>query len=313
MKIFRLILCILLLSALLLAPPYLTRMARRDFFAEHRRLTEPSFSGTVTLYHIVSDRTHTGSLTNWLSTMAEKYEKRNKGTHILVEGMTEPFFLERISYGRIPDGVSFFSGVIDAEDLKLSESTPVLLKEGLFDLDRAVPYCYSGYCSVETDLPKAPMPEEDTVAALLCKAEAGVVTDFRSAGDCVRNEEFGASYRIKSVGNYTDQVGWLGVWKTAGEEQSKALCGFYDFLREEAQQQTLCGLGAFSVLDGVEDAAPQSDWKDIYAAYRTVLTPDPFALCRNRDALGEDAHLAKEGDPEAKARFEERMAQILNK
>ena len=60
MKVFRVILCILLLTAMTFAPPYLARQSRRDFFAELSAREKPEFTGTVVLYHIVSKRTCTG-------------------------------------------------------------------------------------------------------------------------------------------------------------------------------------------------------------------------------------------------------------
>ncbi|MBR0424621.1 MAG: hypothetical protein IJK01_00670 [Clostridia bacterium] len=314
MKVVRIVLCILLLSALLIAPPFLSDMARKDFFAEKRKLPIPEFSGTVTLYHIVSDRTYAGSLTSWLESNAKLYEKKHKGTHIIIEGMTEPYYLERIQYGRVPDAYSFFSGILEEDLLQPFETEQISLKTGLNDLENAVPYCYSGYCAIESNSNDAPLPEGDPIATVLMNSNAqGVITDFRSAGDCLRRETYGSSYSVSSCGNFTDQVCWLGIDRRTDEEKAHVLADFFAFLRAPLQQQTLSHLGAFSVLQSVTDTAPLREWKEIYTGYQTVTTVDPFQLARNRGALTADAEKAQGGDTEAWIRFQSRIEQILCK
>ncbi len=323
MKYFRIILCILLLFALAFSPRYLIEQSRRDFFAEVRRREPPSFVGTLVLYHIVSERTYAGSVTAWLQTQADAYGKKHKGTHILVEGMTEPLFWERIEYGRVPDGYSFFSGTLPTDRLREMETKTCDLRDGLADTAYAVPYFYSGYARLSTEQKSVSLPAQNDIAAMMASQPNGdvknkmpipqtsVVTDLRAAGDALRNEQYGESYAVEPVGNYTASVCWLGIQKGIDNARAEALQGFYDYVRSQSVQQKLGTLGAMSVLAYVEDAVPHAAMKDIYAGYQTVMTPDPFRLQAEKDTLISDAALALNGDEDAERRFQSRMQEVL--
>ncbi len=321
MKPFRICVCILLLAAFAFSPRYLVEQSRRDFFAELRRKDPPGFAGTLVLYHIVSERTYAGSVTAWLQTQADAYGKKHKGTHILVEGMTEPLFWERIAYGRVPDGYSFFSGTLPKDRLQALDAEIVALRPGLFDTAYAVPYFYSGNARLSTEQSKVPLPLQKEIAAMMAEKPGetdtppvpayAVVADLRTVGDALRNEQYGESYTTGSVGNYTDAVCWLGVQSGVSKERTEALRGFYSYLRTEAVQQKLGAIGAMSVLTSVEDAVPNPMLKNIYAAYVTVRTPEPFRLQAERDALLADAVAGLSGDADAARRFTERMTSLL--
>ena len=315
MKVFRIVTSLLLIALLCLSP-YFWKQSQRDFFAELNSTEPPHFSGTVTLYHIVSERTYAGSLTNWLQMCADQYEKKHRGTHIQVEGMTEPYYLERVEYGRLPDAYSFFSGTLSEDALQPILMTSEGLREGLFDTAYAVPYCFTGYASIRSDQNDAPMPEPDPAATIIMEngaEENAVITDLRSIGDRLRDESGGGSYSISAAGNYTDAVCWLGIAKGAPELYADALRGFFAYLQEAAQQRTLSQLGAFSVLDTVEPESAYTWMKDLSESYKTVSTFDPFRMAAQRDALISDAWAAISGDSEAKTRFQERIKQILRK
>ena len=311
MKILRIVLCVLLPLLLLLGPVYFWRQAQSDFFAEVRKREPQPEYGTVTLYHIVSARTYSGSLTNWLRLCAERYEKKHKGTHIEVEGMTEESYRERVAYGRLPDGYSFFSGTIDRESLQPIGLTSENLRAGLFDSEYAVPYCVTGYAAIRTEQSDVPLPEPNPIASLMNEGADGTICDWRSIGDRLRDESFGGLYTVEAIGNFTDAVCWLGIARDASEQTANALREFFVFLLDEAQQRTLGQLGAIPARDdvAVEYAAPFQ--KELASAYETVQTVDPFLLAAQRDALQSDAEAAYAGDAEAERRFQDRMMQIL--
>ena len=314
MRIFRILLCIALLAALLLAPPFLMRMARRDFFADIYRIEAPKTVGTVTIYHIVSARTYAGSLTTWLQLQAERYEKKHKGVRFVIEGMTEPYYLERVEYGRLPDAYSFFSGALTEDALQPIGMTVDGLREGIQNTDYAVPYCFSGYAALTASQEKVPMPEANPLAARMAARNGietqGVVCDLRAIGDRLRDTSYGGSYAVSAVGNFTDQVCWLGIARDTSAEKAEALRGFFAFLCTESRQRTLGQLGAFPATN-VEAEGLSPELKPIAEAYRTVQTVDPFAYAGARDAVAADAAAADAGDAEADARLQARMVQIL--
>ena len=312
MKIRRLFLCILLLLTAVFGPNYLVPLAQRDFFAEQYRRDPPKFSGTIVLYHIVTQRTYSGSVTDWLQAQADAYEKKHRGVHILVEGMTEPYFLQRLEYDRLPDGYSFFSGALSEDRLQPIGLTTDGLRSGLFDTAFAVPYLYSGYALLTAGQPKIPIPQTEPIAQLTSEArtEDCVAVALRTLGDRLRDEQYGAAYVTKPIGTFTDAVCWLGIAHDTPEEKAEALRGFYAYLREEKQQQKLFALNAFSVLDSVRDSVAQP-LETIAQVYRSVCTPDPFLWEEQHTALLADATEAMNGSEEARRRFAERLAGIL--
>lgn len=316
MKIFRIILCVLLLAAAVLAPPYLVKMARRDFFASLFEREKPAFSGTVVLYHVASKRTMAGSVTAWLNAQAEAYEKKHRGTFVLIEGMTEEQFAKRIAYGRTADGYSFFSGALYPELFQPIGIASERLREGLFDTEWAVPYLYSGYAAIEAEGGTASLPASDPIAALFDERteKTGSVVSLYEAGRAQSGDgTYGAIGKVEPIGSYTDEVCWLGIGRACDEAHAEALRGFFRFLCDRAQQQTLGALGAFSVREDVKDAIEQSRFRPIAETYRFPKTPDPFLLYGQRDRLMLDAEAALSGDGDAERRFRERMDGILGK
>lgn len=307
-------LCIALLATLLLAPPFLVRMARRDYFADVYRIEPAKTIGTITIYHIVSARTYAGSLTTWLQLQAERYEKKHKGVRFVIEGMSEPYYLERVAYGRLPDAYSFFSGALTEDALQPIGMAAEDLREGLQNTDYAVPYCFSGYAALTASQEKAPMPEANALAARMTAWNGmepqGVVCDLRAIGDRLRDTSYGGSYAVSTVGSFTDQVCWLGIARDTSAEKAEALRGFFAFLCTESRQRTLGQLGAFAATNAeAEGLSPEL--KPIAEAYRTVETVDPFAYAGVRDAVTADVAAADTGDTEAEARLKARMVQIL--
>ena len=138
--------CILLILFLLFSPKYLLSGAKEQYVDTRFVRDQNLYRGTITLYHITRHRPYQGSLTNWLQKRADEYEKKHRGSSIVVEGMSEETFYERIEHGRRADAYSFFSGSVYADLLKTIDGEKNLpLREGLFQTDRCIPYCYSGY------------------------------------------------------------------------------------------------------------------------------------------------------------------------
>ena len=95
--------CILLILFLLFSPKYLLSGAKEQFVDTRFVRDQNLYRGTITLYHITRHRPYQGSLTNWLQKRADEYEKKHRGSSIVVEGMSEETFYERIEHGRRAD------------------------------------------------------------------------------------------------------------------------------------------------------------------------------------------------------------------
>lgn len=309
MKRFRILFSVALLAASVFGTRPLCRALMRE--ETEKTVPRPAYTGSATLYHIVSARTFSGSVTRWLETQAAAYEKKHRGTFIRIEGMNEQTFWERIEYGRVPDGYSFFGGTLDRDRLQPVGLSPEGLREGLPQTEYAVPYCYTGYAALSSDQPKAPLPESDPIARKMAKEpvpDGAAFVDLRTAGDALASEQYGPSYAIAPIGNYTDAVCWLGIDRNTPADKAEALRGFFAFLCSLDRQRQLVSLGAFPVLSEAEDAPAFPALGPFYEAYRTVLTPDPFLLHAERAALTEDVAAS---DERADARFRERMQRIL--
>lgn len=332
-KALRALLGLAIVLYLLLMPPVLAQGRGENFYRQNRLREKSEYAGTFVLYHVAREKTYQGSVTKFLKTLAEGYEKTHYGLHIEVVGMGEEEFLERLSMGREPDLVSFFSGQLPKEQLRSMDwgELPVL-RPGLSAGEYVCPWLFSGYvysapaleageiaegtgCYV-SPLPGAyyklkggDMTLEDYAAG---KAKGGL-TDLRACGDLLHREQGGA-WAAQPAGNFTDQVCYMGVFRRGREGSEECLQGFMHYVLGEKQQGTLSALGAFSVLkEGwghfsaeVPDALEQTD-----RAYETVICPEPFLYYGHRAALLEEAQAFLDGADGAEKRFFERLHVVI--
>ena len=307
---------------LLFTPSQLVKGAQESFQdARFVRDTE-RYTGSILLYHIVRRRPYAGSLTQWLKRRAEAYEKKHKGTYLEIEGMDEKTFLERMEGGRRPDAYSFFSGSMYADRLQTVPDLCVPMRDGLFQTERCIPYCYSGYCRLIRRQDRAEGKTycgDDILAARLNVGENNteeekadiLYLDLRRAGDLIRYRE-GFSLSVpEPIDCFTDAVCWIGVDRETDPEKTAAILDFAAFLLTPESQQTLDALGLFSVRSDVRQTPPDPMLKSIFQVYGTVNTVDPFLWQKYYDALSEDAQMARHGDRDAYRRFANRLRECL--
>ena len=292
----------LILLFLLYAGPRVGEGTGESFYVNNRKLPEPEYAGTITLYHIVTCKTYQGSVTAFLQERAEAFNKRHYGVRIVVTGMGEADFWERMAYGRRADMYSFFSGALYEEQLQAAAFEPEAeLRAGLTITPCAAPWCFSGY--VKTDV-----GESSPIAALANHAE-GTVLDLRAWGDIQRSGEMVAD--AAPAGPFTDQACYLGVARDTDPEKVRWCCLFYAFLTSEPTQKMLPALGAFSVRTDVPCPYGNALLLDLDRAYKQVIVPDPFAYHTHREKLLAEATAALAGDEAAKNSFFQRLAIVI--
>lgn len=327
MRVLRIIGSICIALYLIFAPRMLFSGVEVDRIQQLHTIPEPQFQGTALLYHVVSDRTYTGSVTNWLKDQAKKFEEENDGAHLMIEGMCENDFYERIAYGRTADGYSFFSGSLYADLLQPIELESPVLRSGLSLTELAVPYFYTGKVLVtsEKDRSLADLHAEGKLACsyldlarLQLQNEAipqenatAWYTDWYTAHTLLIDDEGGGQRSLCAVDSYTDAVCWLGLSRECGTEQARILSAFYAYLLEEKPQRSVNAFGACSVREDVADAACDPALEPLMQTYQTVVTPHPFRYAAEYDALRTDAELSVRGDAYAMTRFHERLRHLL--
>lgn len=323
MKIMRIVLCIGMILFLVFTPKTLVEGAQRSF-VDQRFVRDPNrIQRSVVLYHIVRHRPYAGSLTQWLKARAAGYEKKHKGVYIEIEGMDEKHFFERLENGRRPDGYSFFSGTMYPDRLKPIDDLMFPYRDGLFQTDRCVPYCYSGYAKlVKTpDGPQERVYFTDDILA----AETGfsgktetedkadvLYLDLRRAGDLVRYKDGFALAKAEPIDSFTDAVCWMGIDRETDDATSAIILDFLAYLMEPDSQQTLNALGLMSVRSDVKNTPPDAFLKPVFRAYESVLTVDPFRWNSAYDSLREDAAKTVGGDADAYERFIKRLRECCS-
>ena len=321
MKIIRTFLCVSLICFVVLTPKALYNGVQNTFVDARFVRQSNRYTGSIVLYHIVRHRPYAGSLTQWLKARAEAYEKKHKGTYIEIEGMDEQHFYERIENGRIPDAYSFFSGTLYADRLQTIGDLLFPYRSGLFQTDRCVPYCYSGYCK----LVKTPDNAQKTYYAndiLAARANRKAETstedradilylDMRRAGDLIRYRDGFALASVEPIDCFTDAVCWFGIDRGTDAAKAEVLIDFLSFLMEPESQQSLNALGLFSVRADIKNTPPDPILKQVFRIYDSVSTVDPFEWNAMYDALKEDAALSCAGDDEAHERFTIRLRECL--
>ena len=318
MKVLRTILCTGMILFLLFTPGSLVKGAQDPYLdARFVRRTD-RYTGSILLYHIVRHRPYEGSLSQWLKARAAAYEKKHKGTYIEIEGMDEKTFYERMEQGRRPDAYSFFSGTLYPDRLAELPSPEIALRDGLFETDRCVPYCYTGYLKL-VKTPENPGEKvyyaDDVLAARLgagqddaSESKADILyLNFRRAGDLIRYMDGFALSEPEPIDNFTDAVCWIGVDRETDGQKAEAIWDFIAFLLTEDAQQTLNALGLLSVRSDVKNVPPDATLKQIFRTYETVVTVDPFRWHAQYDALLSEAQAARTGDANAQERFRNRL------
>ncbi len=111
---------------------------------------------------------------------------------------------------------------------------------------------------------------------------------------------------------YTDEVFCLGIAKGADDNRRAAAERFMAFLLSPKEQARLSTLGALPVAEADEAVFADELAESMQDAYRSPVTPKPFAYQRHRDALTQEAADAVAGDALASASFFERMAVVEN-
>ena len=323
MKGLKTFLSALLILFLLFTPAELAVKAKESFTDARFVRTENRYKGTIMLYHVVRERPYQGSLTAWLTARAEEFEKRHKGTFIMIEGMDEKAFLERIEQGRVPDAYSFFSGSLWEDRLCALPDLCISFRDGISQNAKAIPYGYTGFVRLTKDAHSSEnrvYSDRPVLAARIGlrdlaadegKADA-LYVDLRKAGDLIRYREGYASATIQPVDNVTESVCWLGVDRECDAAKYEVLLSFFNELLSEEAQRKLNELGMLSVRSDVRDVPPDPSLKAVFNAYQTVRTFDPFRWAIEYDALLEDAEDSIRGDDDARVRFTIRLQELYS-
>lgn len=321
----RIIICVLMVAFLLFSPAYLISVAKQDSYKEQIAIEPPKWQGKIVLYHVVTAKTYQGSVTYYLKTQAEAFEKKNRGVFIEVIGMDEQSYIERLSYGRRPDAISFFAGSVYLEQLMPLKNDYAGFKDGLKATEYAVPYFFCGYatCSISTAKTNGTVCTSYIQAARLGLIEANddyngftngnyksAILDTKALGECHRNENI-VEMEVKPVDNFTDQVCYLGMTHGTDDDKAYWIEQFFCWLLDDKAQTGLSALGAFSVRDDFDQTFSQENLNILYSAYQTVSTVDPFLFYSNRSALIADAQLCVQGDNNATVRFFDRLTVVL--
>lgn len=330
-RVINVLLALAVVAYLLFMPPVLQRGQRVDFYRQNRLLPEVEYAGTFVLYHVAREKTYQGSVTKFLKTLAEGYEKTHYGLHIEVVGMGEEDFLERLEMGREPDMVSFFSGQLPEEQLRSMDWGELpALRPGLAAGEYACPWLFSGYVYSAPQLEEGEAVQgagsyispiagayygldggDMGLEAYGAGKAKGGLTDLRAYGDLTCR---GTEWAGQPAGNFTDEVCYMGVFRRGREGSEECLRSFMAYLLEEKQQGSLSALGAFSVLEkgwGTFSTGGEQVLKAVDRAYETVVCPDPFLYYGHKAALLEEAEQTLLGEEGAEKRFFERLHVVI--
>ena len=321
MKYIRLILCVLLITFLLFSPGRLSAGAQRSY-EDTRFVREKAYRGVITIYHIVRHRPYSGSLSNCLQKRADEYEKSHRGSFISVEGISEEAFYERLEHGRRADAYSFFAGSVYRDLLCDISERGQIFREGLFQTDKCIPYCYSGYAKLvkNTDSKAEKIYYCDEIMAARQNADTFGITetaadtlylDLRRAGDLMRYKDGFAQSVLEPVDAFSDAVAWFGIDRDTDADKTAVIEDFIDWLLREEQQIKLNALGLMSVRADVRNTPPETVLKPIFKAYETVRTVDPFLWYEQYDALKADATAACCGEEHAISGFQKRFEELI--
>lgn len=141
---------VLVAAYLLFMPGYLIAQ-RQELTLQSKQESEETFSGIITLWHIVGFKPYQGSMGTWLSDRAAAFEKKHFGIFINVTAMTVEEWEARAARGERADAYSFPMGWGYAERFQPLPAIKAELLPALSDtggqggVTYAVPYAMGGY------------------------------------------------------------------------------------------------------------------------------------------------------------------------
>ncbi|MBQ7278060.1 MAG: hypothetical protein IJR17_02530 [Clostridia bacterium] len=288
---------LLLLGVLALGWGQIRQGPGENYYVSLHKKAPIEYVPTITLYHVVSHKTMQGSVTGFLMDRAKAFMKLHPGVYLEVEGMDEEAFYHRLSLGRRPQLYSFFSGALYEELLQAAHFQPPELRPGLSATAYAAPWLFSGYVKL-SEGQGAPVP------TLL--AGEGAAVDLRAYAALEEGPE------AEPLSSFTDEVCYLGIDRDTDEVQTKWCLAFYDYLMSEKNQQLLFSLGAFSPRLDVSYPYGNGLLLSMDRAFLQVSAPDPFLYHTHKDSLKHEAEAALAGDEEAKNRFFQRLAIVID-
>ncbi len=159
-NVFAVIITIAIALYLIFAPEFIMSGIESSRKASNSK--QDSFTGIISLWHIVGFKAHTGSVSTFLNACVSEFEKSHFGVFISVTPMTEEEYKENISAGKRADIYSFPLGLeysdafmpLDSDTLHESISS---IRSGFIETGKfentlyALPYLYSGCCLITND------------------------------------------------------------------------------------------------------------------------------------------------------------------
>jgi len=307
-KRIRILASVLIIAFLIFSPAPLRRALDRDPMRELFELEPPEWYGVIEIWHIAGFRTYQGSVTSFLEPCCDEFSRKHPGLHFEVTGMTPAMYEDRIARGLSADAYSFPAGYLSETMFQRLSVDPPILLDGLPSMTEeaspiVLPYLLSGYVLLvnEQAIPNdgTPMPDTATHALLqrlasenqlsfpaalgeplgivgnsrdyadfLAEKCAGAIVDARALGDLQRDTEQNLLFTALPLGEYTDQVMYIGTAANSDDKRAEYLDAFYAYLLSESVQQKAVSLGAIPVRKYTENIAYVSQlpktWYDVY-------------------------------------------------
>ena len=124
----RLLASVLIIAYLLFMPGYLEAALKERTYDEKFSREKETFTGIITVWHVVGFKPYSGSMGSALSAIAGEVERKHHGVFFDVTAMDEAEYTERIMRGETPDVISFPLGLCYPEQLSALQAVSV---EGL--------------------------------------------------------------------------------------------------------------------------------------------------------------------------------------
>ena len=157
-ELFSILITILIALYLLYAPNIIMKGIEQSRVSRWENKQE-DFAGIIDVWHIVSFKAHTGSVSSWIAARASEIEEKYFGVFINVSAMTVDEYIARVERGERADIYSFPLGLEYSDKFlppEYDSITPALnaIRSSLIHTGQyegvlyALPYMYSGYCFV---------------------------------------------------------------------------------------------------------------------------------------------------------------------
>lgn len=288
MRKFEKVIAIILIPAILLfvlfLPDYVDDKITQNPFEQWLDHKKESFSGIITVWHVVKFKPYIGSVGNVIKNAADSVQKNHFKVYFDVTTLSLDDALSLVQNGEFPDAISFPKGFVSEVSLHSFSENERSAFDKLIDLslgeNNSIVYAVPFVASCEFIVYYPDKVTEDELTDEIARRNSAddfkkgkaacCVGDAHTVGELMR---LAASQKINHfelipVEGKSDLVQFLGIDKNCDENKLDYIFELFSVLQNKKTQKALCEIGLLPLAHDAELKFEQQFLEDAYKKLR---------------------------------------------